>query len=51
MDLSNVYTILGIIVSTLILISLLYRFWKSYSQPSYETTVMSGGRRMRKLRK
>ncbi len=51
MDLSNVYTILGIIVSTLILISIIYRFWKSYNQPTYEIPTVSGGRRMRKLRK
>jgi hypothetical protein len=59
MDLSNVYTILGIIVSTIILISLLSRLWNKYGSSetvdSVPSTITGGYRKwkkgMRKLRK
>jgi hypothetical protein len=56
MELSNIYTILGILVSTLILISIIYRFWSKYNSSSSQgidissTSAMSGGyKKWRKL--
>ncbi len=52
MDTQQILTILGIIGSTLIIISILVRLWQKYNAPSrYEMTSISGGRKMRKLRK